>query len=213
MNNIPGWTSEDDLSVLAKLSSLVPDNGNILEIGSFLGRSTNTLFSNKKESVKLTVVDPFEVIRPYTTDFIRTIKYWGSTEMFDQACLVVDKTNSWYDGFRYCLGDNIADQIDTKITNSKNFIIDKKYDLVYIDADHTLDGVVHDIFKYSTDEILLVGDDFTYDWPGVAVALASTRQGSYRKALISPQNTKTWILVPHTGYWNTLFRNQSMCFF
>lgn len=57
--NIPGWSSAHKLNMLAKLSSEVPDYGWIVEIGSYVGRSSYALGMNKKDNVKLTCIDPW----------------------------------------------------------------------------------------------------------------------------------------------------------
>ena len=66
--SIPGWMSERDLNILAKLSALCPDNSSMLEIGAFLGRSTYSLYANKKETTTLSVIDKFEITSAYNTD-------------------------------------------------------------------------------------------------------------------------------------------------
>src|SRR6056300_734042 len=60
-NEIPGWFSYDKFydEVVEKL----PDNSNIVEVGTWMGKSTNYLLSSIKESSKsinLTVVDTFK---------------------------------------------------------------------------------------------------------------------------------------------------------
>lgn len=57
--DIPGWTSEQCLTMLAKEAASVPDNGWIVEIGSMCGRSSYALGMNKDPSVTLTCIDPF----------------------------------------------------------------------------------------------------------------------------------------------------------
>ena len=66
--DIPGWMSAVELRYLELLASYVPANGQILEIGSFCGRSTQALFNGKPDSAQLTIVDKFEVGPLYNTE-------------------------------------------------------------------------------------------------------------------------------------------------
>ena len=56
---IPGWTTEKKLNMLAEKAAAVPENGTIVELGTFCGRSAYSLGSNKLDSVKLVCVDMF----------------------------------------------------------------------------------------------------------------------------------------------------------
>ncbi len=56
---IPGWSSARKLERLGELASQVPQEGTIVEVGSFCGRSAYVLGHNKHQSVKLMCVDMF----------------------------------------------------------------------------------------------------------------------------------------------------------
>jgi hypothetical protein len=201
-NNIPGWMSQEDLNILAKLSSLVPDNSSIAEIGSFLGRSTSTLFLNKKESVNLTVIDKFEIEKGYSLNVPTPPN--GDVELFEIAKKVSSDTNSWQAGFKYCLGDDIYNQLSVHTVDSNNFEVDKEYSMVFIDGDHSPIQVSKDIAKFLNDSILIVGDDFNAQHIGVIQGLLSNIKGPNGRTLLVPKNTKIWILIPNQGYWSTL---------
>ena len=190
--NIPGWTSDLELKILEDLASNVPENGSILEVGSFLGRSTSALFNGKKTSVSLDVVDPFYLSSIYspTSNFLYI---QGDLDMLKKAKQLALKTNSWRKSFEFCLGKNIVKKINVYNTSSQEFQVNKKYDLVFIDGDHTRDAVTHDLRKFLSDETLIVGDDFIEMFPGVAVSVASCRS---KKSVVLPKNTKFYLILP-----------------
>jgi len=66
--NIPGWMAEDDLKVIEELASKVPQNGIIVEIGSFAGRSSYAWSKSCDPSVTVFCIDK-----------------WDSTERLSQA--------------------------------------------------------------------------------------------------------------------------------
>ena len=207
-NDIPGWMKTSDLYTLAKVASLVPMNTNILEIGSFLGRSTYTLFQNKPDNVSMTIVDPFKICRGYELDNSDLLidDPNCSTDKLNKSIELSKNENSWRAGFEFCIGKEIYNQLDIHIIDSKDFIIDKKYSLVFLDGSHVYDDVIHDLTKYDrhNSETLLMGDDFGRKHHGVSKALGVFSHYSKRSLLVIG-GTKIWISIPNTGYWSSLF--------
>ena len=192
MKNIPGWTSTVELSILQDLASAVPEGGSILEIGCFLGRSTAALYAGKLDSVALDVVDLFDVKIPGYSPHNSFNTIQGDATMLETAKLIATETNSWLDSFKFCVGD-IADNINIFKMSSKDFVLNKHYDLIFIDADHSYEGVMHDIFKFSNDKSLIVGDDFIERHPGVSRAVSQFRNN---RSIVVPKNTKFYIMIP-----------------
>ena len=60
--DIPGFMSRYDLEIISNIAKNVPDNGKILEIGSWFGRTTKCLYQSKKENVDLTVCDSWSFL-------------------------------------------------------------------------------------------------------------------------------------------------------
>jgi len=56
---IPGWNDVRSLTTLGELAATVPEDGWIFEIGSYCGRASYVLGSNKRPSVTLTCSDNF----------------------------------------------------------------------------------------------------------------------------------------------------------
>lgn len=201
-NNIPGWMSARDLEILGILAAMVPANGHILEIGSFLGRSTSQLFNSKDKSVSLTVVDTFDMSMFKLKDVLNN-PFNGDPAMLDTACRVSTKEGSWRAGFEYCIGSEIYNQITVNIVDSKDFILDKTYDMIFIDGDHSYIGFKNDFEKFQrARNTLLAGDDFSKKWFGISKTLSEQPVG-IRRTLIVPERSKIWIAVPivEKNYW------------
>ena len=208
---IPSWMYPRELHILSTLAGFVPENGSILEVGCFLGGSTAALYKGKKPSVSLDVVDSFKMVNSEKF-FYLSIEQMnfvsGSIDMFNSAKEIA-KTSDWHEAFKFCIGDEIYNNLNVYPMLSKDFEKSKTYNLTFIDASHTYDDMIYDIEKFRSDSELLIGDDFYSKYPGVATALSEARQA---KTLIVFENTKLWALVPKQGYWREVFKNNNMLF-
>ncbi len=207
---IPGWMTHQDLNILTELAKHVPKNGSILEIGCFLGRSTTALYNGKDSSVSLEVIDPFEDICSWSgfkeiPSFTKA-NCSGSETLYNIAIHIAQRKN-WLESFRFCIGDTIYNKLDVYRGTSKNHIIEKEYDFVFIDGSHSHEDVKHDIVKYSSDTTLIVGDDFINTHPGVSQAINESR--NYR-TLVVFNESKLWVLIPRLGYWSDMFKNSDL---
>ena len=200
---IPGWMSIVDLEILNRLASYVPENGNILEVGCFVGRSTSALFAGKPTSATLEVVDTFEVVGLYSLNTVAN--HMDGHKFFKYRIKeIANNTGSWLEAFRFCLTPEIANQLTITVASSAEYNLTKQFDMIFIDANHHIDYVLHDIIKFASTNTLLVGDDFCSAQLGVSEALARVRH-LIPHTLIVPANSKIWIMVPIAGYWNNLF--------
>lgn len=236
--HVPGWMTTRDLSVLYRLASLVPENGSILEIGCFLGRSTMALYAGKKSSVSLTVVDTFQKHTGYDVDsniFKERLNSengsiyvdaFGDPELYKKAQELANASDSWLGGFRHCVGEEVYNSIYVNKIKFDDFdTSNAKYDLVFIDASHELQDVVNDIKRFiGNQDSLIVGDDFIYAQPGVVQGVSTARRAntwnkgaakdiSNKRMLLVPEDSKIWILVPIEGPWKSQFKDLSICFF
>jgi hypothetical protein len=204
INNIPGWMMNRDLDILGKLSALCPENSSILEIGSFLGRSTYSLYINKKESVSLTVIDAFEISKDYNTDIeTYTYKLDGDLTLALEAAQLSKQQNTWQAGFKKCIGEEIYSNINVSVCKSTSYDKTTDFDLVFIDGGHDRNTVLHDISKFITPTNLLVGDDFGHEFTrfqGLIEAVSASKI-KYNRTLLCLDNSRLWMLIPNTGYW------------
>lgn len=207
--NIPGWMNEKDLNILHKLAGFVPENGSILEIGSFLGLSTTALYRGKPKSVSLEVVDNFNTFKNENFKYMK-FSLCHATEYsdFDKINQIIVE-QGWHEGFKYCIGNEVYNDISVNITSSQLYNKNKKFNLTFIDGDHRYESVVHDMSKYATDDDLLVGDDFAKQFTGVLQAVGENRNA---KTLLVFEKSKIWTLIPKTGYWRDVFKNNNLLF-
>jgi hypothetical protein len=193
--NIPGWMSTYDLDFLYYLASCVSENGHILEIGTFLGRSTSALVRGKHDSVSLDIVDTWSIQGNYLT----TAPYpyiTGDQEWFTHLCAVAHSTNSWAASAQEALGEDFL-KLTAYQQDSRDFEVTKDYVLIFIDSGHSFSEVKADIDRYISDKALIIGDDFSPYHPGVSQAIATKRfEKNYSRTVIIPQNTKLWTMLP-----------------
>ena len=207
--DIPGWMNEKDLKILHTLASYVPENGSILEIGSFLGLSTTSLYRGKHKSVSLEVIDNFNTLKTENFKNMKfSLRHATEYEDFEKINQIVTE-QGWHEGFRYCIGDEMYNDISVKVTSSELYNRDNNFNLTFIDGSHTYGSVKHDIIKYATDDNLLVGDDYAKQFAGVLMAVGENRNA---KTLIVSEKAKIWILVPCFGYWRDVFKNNNLLF-
>src|SRR5690349_13242959 len=57
--DIPGWMTKCELTVLEALASCIPSEGILVEVGSYLGRSAWTFAQSVHPSVKVYCIDPW----------------------------------------------------------------------------------------------------------------------------------------------------------
>ena len=158
--SIPGWSDVNKLRYLAKLATRVPEDGWIVEIGSFCGRSAYALGMNKKQSVKLTCFDQF----PYQPQSIPNSCY-GDLSM-----------NYCYEAFLHNMREVENLETGRIIMPLKiDFLsFTKQIDLIFIDCVHTYDAVKADIdtwFKFMKPGGVMVFDDYFDMFPGTIRAV------------------------------------------
>ena len=202
--DIPGFMSRYDLEIISHIAKNVPDDGKILEIGSWFGRTTKCLYQSKKENVDLTVCDSWTFLPEDAKSEAGC--GGGNKELFEAAKTKAVTHNSTRYAFKHCLGE-IYDDINIIHEDSMNHEFEEVYDFVFIDGDHTYEGVLNDIMKHIKNEkTLLAGDDFKLvgwnDFLGLVKAVLETHK-EYNRTLIIPgdEKSKMWIMVPTSGYW------------
>ena len=149
-NGIQGWMRFPELMFLFDLSKQMES---ICEIGSWKGRSTHALLSG---GAKITAVDTFE----------------GSQDTKDDTMWMAKKENI-FEEFNKNVGHfNNLTTIKKASMEATKDIVDKSFDCVFIDAEHTYEGVKADIKAWkSKAKICLMGHDYCDAWPGVKQAV------------------------------------------
>jgi predicted O-methyltransferase YrrM len=162
-----GWMSLEELTYLAYLSCSVPPAGSIVEIGSFKGRSACALAINP--SIFLFCVDPwtkygFGDFTAYHQEFLRNTAHLHNVLTIREYSVV-----------------------------AAHKLFDYRFDVVFIDGDHTAEQVRADINAWRPllkRDGILCGHDFGRpDWPDVETVV---------KELIP-----SFHVVPNTSIWTT----------
>jgi hypothetical protein len=155
-NDIQGWMSNMELQFLYQQASRCQS---VLEIGSWKGRSTHALLSGCPGTV--TAVDHFQ----------------GSAQVGD-ATNWMGKTEDVYGQFQKNLAgfDNL-EVLRMSSDEAKLKLGDTKFDMIFIDGEHSYEAVKHDIVLWKDNAgIILCGHDYCVPWPPVMQAVDESIQ-------------------------------------
>ena len=91
-SNIPGFFIPAAMKVIGWLSSQVPENGNIVQIGVLWGRLTNVIIENKSLNTKVICIDSLLYVDRILKTFNFTEKNWNSKNWgsFGDKKIVID---------------------------------------------------------------------------------------------------------------------------
>lgn len=151
-----GWMPDNELSWLATYAGV---HRNIVEIGSFMGRSTRTLADNTKGTV--TAVDT-----------------WAGSDEDQHRRLLEGKSPDWlFEQFTANMAGltNVAMIRKTSLEAAAAFATQNaQFDFIFIDASHDYENVKADILAWGpllADGGTLAGHDFHNGAPGVMRAV------------------------------------------
>ena len=153
---IDGWMSERELTWLANTAK----NCNIIvEFGSFKGRSTRALADNSPDSCKIFAIDPWTGIYPNVIPPISTFvlpEFKNNLKEYIKSGKVIPR-RMYSDSF------TLSDKV--------------KADMIFIDGDHSYEGVSVDIAKAISllnPSGILCGHDYDIvNWPGTVKAVTT----------------------------------------
>ena len=201
---IPGWSGSRDLLLLATVAQMMPSNGLIVEAGCYLGRSSYAIGRNLRDGCEFHCIDLWSTEHLHFSVDAQINQFHanrtkGNIRKMKRAANLAAKTKSWYPGWaKFTEECNSAIPFKMDI---KDYTVDPCTSAVFIDADHSFDAVINDIRKFNiNEEVLLLGDDFTYYWPDVTKAVGMIKEETGR-ILVSVPNSATWFLWPIKGYW------------
>ena len=187
-NEIPGWFSYNEL--YDRIVDIAPFNSNIVEVGSWFGKSTNYLAKKIKESKKnihLTTIDTFkgaedeELQQTIVNAFNGDIFY----DFVDNA--VISDTYGTY--------DIIKDTAD----NASNQFGNSSIDFVMLDAGHSYETTTNHIKKWFNKVKsggIIAGDDYGV-FDGVTRAADDYFYGQFQKSFRSFVRNKPSIQIKH----------------
>ena len=166
---INGHMLEEELQVIERWASAVPENGVIVEVGSLFGRSAVAWANSCSLSVNVYCVDPFYDPR---TDTDYSDEFYENTNDIENLFSIVAVCPY----FKY----------------SK--YIDKPADIFFVDATHSNPNDWH-IILYGLRHLksggLLCGHDYSPDWPDVVENVKQLEQTLGKPATLYPE-TSLW---------------------
>jgi len=161
-NKILGFFCNDSQKELSELVKIVPKNGHIVELGSFLGKSTVCICEEKDDSVTLHCVDTWHSIPLHNVNDIPQIKklFYAVKKL---NCKVEDIFPQYE---RFIYNTRNCKKLIRYRANIKTLEIDVSPDLIFLDAMHHDEALEKTILRwYSTlnDNGIFCGHD--YDIP------------------------------------------------
>lgn len=199
--NIPGWMNTCDLRFIEMLSKLIPENGIMVEVGPWLGRSTYAWSKSTKPGVKVHVIDGWK----WMPDYPETSPGGPLSSDNDPLELFKKYTSS-------C--DNIiTHQGNSPVTHPP--IPEHGFDLVFVDGDHESPGIDND-FDFWGNHLkketgIICGDDYaTPRWPNITASVNKLRDRLGFTLFASPH--KMWALLPDKLVSKFLLDNKTKIF-
>lgn len=173
---ISGWMTPAELQFLYENAQKMES---ILEIGSWKGRSTHALLSGCKG--KVTAVDHFKGSE-------------GEAEAHREA--LGDDSPVYKEFMRNVGSFSNLEVLKMSSEEAKKVLGDKKFDMIFIDAEHTYEGVRKDIVLWKDNaKVLLCGHDYCLPWPSVMQAVDS----SLKKTGVMPNGSIWYKNIPDSS--------------
>lgn len=157
VNNIPGFFNDKDIQVVQQLGKKIKDNGIIVEIGSFVGRSAVSWAKSVNNTVDIICID-----RYVDNNIEDTIDNW---ECLSGKNFTIDDIHPTNDNFiKYTSPYKNIQQLKGYSPQDIYTDWDKNVDLVFIDAAHSNYELLMNNLCYwlywLKDDGILCGHDF-----------------------------------------------------
>ena len=191
MNNVPGWMSDPDLEAINNICARVSPGAYILEIGSFLGRSSAQWASNLPTST-IICVDAWIGV---PTDYL-PIHYLDQCQGDRMQLYPNNPTfNQFLNNMRH--HSNI---IPIRM-NSQEFswVWNESPAVIFIDGDHTDDGVKSDLDSCFTKwqaqpHTIICGHDYDINWNTGVYRQVNSFATTYGYEVILHNSSTVWEL-------------------
>lgn len=164
IRSIPGWFTIDDaahFTLILRLQSMYGIKGDVLEIGSYHGRSTAVIAGCLNDGERLTVCDPFQtgevyIVNPPSAKGLRRNVGRVNPGLSPEALEIIP-----------------AYSTDLHLDEGRRFRF------IHIDGSHEAPDVLHDLnlaIKHLLPGGIIACDDHDHpDWPGVTEAIRTFR--------------------------------------
>jgi glycosyltransferase involved in cell wall biosynthesis len=150
-NRIEGWMSFEEQQFLYNTAKKMET---VCEIGSWKGRSTHAIATGCPGQV--TAVDTFA----------------GSQDERDETLWRAKQSDVYAEFLVNTSGLKNITVVKKESSDAAQYFPEKSFDMVFIDAEHTYEGVKKDIRNWKDKaKIVLCGHDYSSGWPGVMQAV------------------------------------------
>jgi hypothetical protein len=164
---IPGWLDYKNAELMYELVSnpKILGGGNVLEVGTFFGKSATCLAYGLRDDESLTVVDPFGTFQ-FELD--------KGVETADQNILFSSLTEKKFKNF-YSFAHRKLPTIHVGL--SRNILpgLQQRFKLIHIDGGHSYEDVKTDILlslNLLSEKSIIIFDDYNnIQFPGVKIAV------------------------------------------
>ena len=202
-----GWFHEGDIKLYRSLVELIPDNGSLLELGVWKGRSLCSIADIIiRKNIKVTVVDTFKGSENEPEEH-------EEAKRIDLKQVFIKNITSF----------GLKAKIYAMTTDEAALKIKDKFDLVLIDCDHRFEFVNNDIKNYLPKcKRIIAGHDYELDEVKKAVHLNLTNvcklhcvqdegRGTmwYKDLRIKETMKKIDVIIPAFEAQNTIIRTLS----
>lgn len=167
---IQGWHDEANDALYCWLADRIPNGGKFAEVGVLFGRSTACFAIRCREAEKEIEQHAIDTFRGTTTEPCRSV------QAAMMASVNLGTEVSFLDYFAANMRKTrtmVAVHEGESITKADDFA-DNSLDAIYIDGDHTYDGVFNDLNAYLRKVKpggVICGDDYGVDFKGVTDAV------------------------------------------
>jgi hypothetical protein len=156
--SVPGWMTRSELEAIASVAAGVPEDGVIVEIGSFAGRSSVHWAANSHPTVAIYCIDPFDaIVDDFSFKYLQGdasgVRGRPSGELFDAY------TRAW------------EHRLTPIAQLSPPTGWDHPADVIFVDGDHTAAGVTRDL-RFWIEHLKPGGRLLGHDWDDARVRVA-----------------------------------------
>lgn len=197
VNKVAGHLFDTEIVALFRFAAHLPDNSNILEIGSYRGKSSNAIGHAIYNTTKtLYCLDIWKNYETQPTGPLQTDRnnYQIHNSDFDILKDFLHNTDWFNNNVRVLKGST---------SEYSNFLPENFFDLIFIDAAHDYENVCNDIdvaLKSLSPKGILCGHDYHPDAQGVVNAV--------KEKIENHDKIDVFIILPQTSIWAATFKTE-----
>lgn len=197
-NNVPGFLFGNDLHVISTIAKTIPENGIIVEIGSFMGKSSVAWADNCHTTVQVYCIDP---LPEFTYNGKWAILERGKTYNMKEEFLLNTKRFLNIKMITGISPNNIDSQYINIISNLRNI------DCVFLDSAHVNPTDWQNIQYYVPKMrvgAILCGHDYSESWPDV-ITNVRRLESIFEQKVTVYYNSSIWSFrIPNNFDYNLL---------